>query len=207
MSRLRIASIVEGDGEVSALPELLRRVWTELLNGEYIDVLRPIRCKRDKLIRSHFNELPRMVELASKLLNAKRDATPELILVLIDAEDEFACQLGPILLKRGKECRPDFDVSCVIANHCYETWFAAASDSLIAHLDLTGDSQLPTDPEQADLRKSWVSKRIRRAKYSETVDQVRLTAAMDLSQCRANSRSFDKLCRELEDRLHSKPAG
>jgi hypothetical protein len=37
--------------------------------------------------------------------------------------------------------------------------------------------------------------------YAETVDQPRLTAAMDLQMCRERSKSFDKLCRELEKRL------
>jgi hypothetical protein len=71
----------------------------------------------------------------------------------------------------------------------------------------TNSESAPKDPEIDDLRKSWVSTRIRRAKYSETADQPRLTAVLDLSQCRANSPSFDKLCRELEARLHSPASG
>jgi len=38
-------------------------------------------------------------------------------------------------------------------------------------------------------------------RYAETIDQVRLTTAMDLNLCRSRSKSFDKLCRELEKRL------
>ena len=36
------------------------------------------------------------------------------------------------------------------------------------------------------------------AKYSESIDQAKLTAHMDLSLCRTRAPSFDKLCRELE---------
>lgn len=39
--------------------------------------------------------------------------------------------------------------------------------------------------------------------YSPPIDQPRLTAAMDLTMCRAGSRSYDKLCRELERRLRA----
>jgi hypothetical protein len=207
MNRLRIIPIVEGHGEEAALPILLRRIWTELLGGEFIDVMRPNRCKRDRLISSNHRELDRFVELSIRHLSVKRDATPELILVVVDAEDDLACQLGPTLLQRAQECRPDMDITCVVANRCYETWFAAAADSLRHELDLTSDTEFPSDPETQNLRKSWVERRIRRAKYSETSDQARLTAIMDLSQCRANSPSFDKLCRELEGRLHRGTVG
>jgi hypothetical protein len=205
MSRLRIASIVEGDGEVLALPILLRRIWSELLGGEHVEVLRPNRCKRDRLVNASYNELARFVELAVQQLSAKRDETPELILILVDAEDDLACQLGPSLLKRSQACRPDLEIRCVIANHCYETWFAAAADSLMTCGRLKSDAPVVSNPEDADLRKSWVKQHINRAKYSETADQPGLTAAMDLAQCREKSPSFDKLCRELEARLHTTP--
>lgn len=198
--------IVEGHGEVQALPILLRRIWLELLRGEFLDVLTPIRCKRDKLIDPLNDELSKAIHLAvGKAQNIHREPMGNLILVLFDAEDDLACELGPAVLKRANECRPDVDVASVVVNHCYETWFAASAESLVDHLDLTGDLTLPSDPENDDMRKAWVAKRIRRAKYSETVDQARLTAAMDLTQCRAKSRSFDKLCRELEARLHTRP--
>ena len=46
MSRIRIAPIVEGHGETEAIRPLLRRIWTELLGGEYADILKPIRRPR-----------------------------------------------------------------------------------------------------------------------------------------------------------------
>ena len=39
MSRLKVAAIVEGHGEVTALPILLRRIWYEIIQGEYIDIV------------------------------------------------------------------------------------------------------------------------------------------------------------------------
>ena len=124
-----------------------------------------------------------------------------MVLVLVDAEDDLACALGPDLLKRARICRPDADVACIIANRCYETWFVAAASSLSKYLDLTNDAVLPESPELTGQRKGWIAQRIRGTKYSETADMPRLTAAMDLNLCRSRSPSFDKLCRELEARL------
>ncbi len=200
MSRIQIAPIVEGDGEVAAIRILLQRIWTELLGGEHADVKRPILRKRDRLIREQFNELSDGIEFAVRML-AEEGSDPGLILVLVDAEDDMACELGPELLKRARNCRPDADVACVIANRCYETWFVAAASSLSKYLDLTNDPVLPENPELTAQRKDWIAQRIRGVKYSEPVDMPRLTAAMDLKLCRSRSPSFDKLCRELEARL------
>jgi len=62
LSRLRVAPIVEGHGEDLAVRILLRRLWTELLGGEHIEVLKPIRSSRTKLIQTP--ELERAVDLA-----------------------------------------------------------------------------------------------------------------------------------------------
>lgn len=202
MSRLRIAAVVEGHGENAAVPILLRRIWVELLGGEFVDVMRPIREKRDRLVADRFENLCNAVDLAvGKLRAAGADECPGLVLVLVDAEEARSCQLGPSLLEHAKACRPDVDLTCVVATPCFETWFIAAASSLAEHLDTSGDVTLPESPEQDGLGKGWIKQRIRRAKYSETVDMPRLTAAMDLKLCRSQSPSFDKLCRELEARL------
>ena len=202
MSRLRIIPIVEGFGEVEAARTLLKRVGEELLGGDFVDVLTPIRGKLNRLVADKFDDLCRYVELAvRKLKVAEGDDCSGLVLVLVDAEEAASCQLGPSLLARAKACRPDVDVTCVVATPCFETWFVASASSLAEHLDLGADASLPEAPEHARLGKGWIKQRIRRAKYSETVDMPRLTAAMDLKLCRERSPSFDKLCRELEARL------
>lgn len=199
MSRLRIVPIVEGHGENNAVRILLERIWYEFLQGEYLDVLKPIRGKRQKLVETR--ELGRAIDLAVLKLRETRTVEPEMILVLLDADSDLPCLLGPDLLEKGRIHRGDVDLSCVIANIEYETWFVAAAASLSEHLELSeGDEDL--DPESDRLGKAWIQQRIRRVKYSETVDQPSMTKAMDLALCRAKSPSFDKLCRELEARLN-----
>lgn len=199
MSRLRIAPIVEGHGEDNAIRILLERIWYELFGGQYLDVLKPIRSKRQKLVNEP-REFSRVIDLAALKLQENKTEDPEMILILLDADKDLPCVLGPDLLKKGRSHRGDVDLSCVIANVDYETWFVAAASSLSEHLDFS-ESESDLDPEAARLGKGWIKQRIRRVKYGETVDQPRLTRAMDLALCRAKSPSFDKLCRELEARL------
>ena len=199
MSRLRIAPIVEGHGEDHAVRILLQRVWTELLGGDYVEVLKPIRGSRFKLV--HPGELSRVLDLAVLRLRAAASAEPGMVLVLLDADEDPPCQLGPALLAIARAYRSDADVSCVIVKVEYETWFIAAAQSLSKYLDLSSDPVLPEDPETAGLGKAWVQRRFRGDRYSPTADQPSMTQAMDLAQCRLRSPSFDKLCRDLQARL------
>jgi hypothetical protein len=198
MNQLRVAAIVEGHGEYESIRALLTRIWSELLDGAQIEVLRPIRHKRHQLVREA--ELRRAVDLAAKKLLAylPEPAVPSLILVLLDADEDKPCQLAPTLLAWARAARSDMDIVCIVANVEYETWFIAAAESLSDYLDL--DSAIPDQPETARLGKGWIERRFRGTKYSETQDQPAMTAVMDLALCRARSPSFDKLCRELESR-------
>ncbi len=126
------------------------------------------------------------------------------ILILVDAEDNCAKlgPLGPLLLGRAQLARADMDIACVVANVMYETWFVAAAPSLGEYLEIASGESIPADPESARAGKGWIKQHMKRGHYSETADQPSLTVKMDLGLCRANSKSFDKLCRELEKRFH-----
>jgi hypothetical protein len=205
MSRLRVAPIVEGDGEVACVPILLKRIWYELPGGGYIDVLKPTRAKRDLLVKA--GEIEKSVHMASgKLGNPPESSDPALVLILIlsDADDDCPGALGPSLLDRARKvCPPEIDVARVPAKYEYETWFAAAAESLSVPLGLATDFRASEVPEESRLRKAWVIRhdRAQGKNHSETVDQSKMTCAMDLVLCRKRSPSFDKLCREFARRL------
>lgn len=197
MSRLRVAPIVEGHGEYESVRTLIERVWMELLHGEYVEVLRPIRQKRGRLVKPA--ELQKAVALAQMKLANSPSPDPSLVLLLIDADEDAPCLLGPQLLAEAKAAT-NARVSCVIANREYETWFVAAAESLRDYLDLP--DMAPQDPESLRLGKAWVEQYFQAGvKYSETQDQPAMTARMDLALCRRQSPSFDKFCRELEKLL------
>jgi hypothetical protein len=205
VSRISIAPIVEGQGDEAAVRLLLQRVWTELIGGDYADVVKPIRRSRGSLLRPDSLDLQKAIQFAHLKLTQQHHVSGGgggLILILIDAEDDCRLHgpLGPRLLRRAHAIRADLDISVVIANVMFETWFVAAADSLREYLDLPDSALLPHDPERDGLGKGWIKQRIKSAKYSETADQAALTASMDLRLCRARAPSFDKLCRELESR-------
>lgn len=207
MTSIVVCPIVEGHGEYEAARPLLQRVWTEIVGGQHAEVLRPIRVSRGKLLIEE--ELRKATELASgKLQQHPLEGARRLVLLLIDGEgDEPGCVLGPRLLSTVQRyAHEGISCSCVVADVMYETWFVAAAESLTAFLDLAGDSAVPSEPERNRLGKAWIKKRIRSAKYSETIDQPAMTAVMDLHACRSRSASFDKLCRELERMLAPPPA-
>lgn len=201
MSRLTVVPIVEGHGEVPSVRILLERIWYELLQGEFIEVLQPIRQPRGRLASNKEGALEKALNLAAGKLRARSGLQhPKLILILLDRNTDLPCQLAPSLLQIAHACRADQDVACVIANVEYETWFVAAAASLSEYLDLSKDASLPETPEKFGSGKAWIEQRFK-GRYSETVDQPRLTARMDLHACRSRSLSFDKLCRDLEARM------
>jgi hypothetical protein len=193
---------------VIAVRTLLERIWYEIISGEYVDVLSPVRRPRSKLLRRESqsnttildkDELIRAVGLAASKLRVKRStADAGLVLVLFDAETDCPKDLVPKMAESLSATAATVDCAIVFANVAFETWFVAAARSLREHLSLRLPDDDITDPERRRCSKKWIEDRFVGPKYSETVDQVRLTAKMDLRLCRERSPSFDKLCRELE---------
>jgi hypothetical protein len=199
VSHLHIAPIVEGHGECECIRILVERVWRELLGGQYVEVLKPIRSTRGRLVKPE--EVRRAVTIAlQKLENICSTDDMAAVLLLLDADEDCPAHLGPQLLACARNVNPKADVFCVLANVEYETWFVAAAESLGEYLDLSRDASIAENPEELRLAKAWVESRFKGTKYSETQDQPRMTSAMDLALCRRRSPSFDKLCRELAAR-------
>lgn len=206
MSGLRAVPVVEGHGEVAAVRILLDRIWRELIGGEYVDILQPVRVPRSKLLRhdggrpeARLNEaeLERAVTLAAhKLKQRQTPPLPSLIVILLDANSDCPKELASQIVTVARAHAGMYPVDCVLAKPEYETWFVAAAESLGKYLALS-PPPIPDDPESANCRKKWVADRFR-GTYSETADQPKLTAAMDLESCRERSRSFRKLCKILQ---------
>jgi len=186
-----LACIVEGDGEVEAVPLLIRRIARESYPDVAINVISPpIRIPRDKLVKA--DELERAVELAAR--QAGRGGA---ILVLIDSDDDCPAQVGPALLERAHAARTDFPIGVVLAKCEFEAWFLAAAESLRGRRGLRTDLVRPVDPEAIRDAKGWIRDRMPDGrKYRETLDQPAFSAVFDLSAARSSD-SFDKYYREV----------
>ena len=189
---VNLGCIVEGHGDTRAVPVLLRRLQQQANPSLYLNIPRPFRAGRYKLVKP--GELERIVELVARGLEP-----PRAILVLIDAEDDCPKELAPELLKRAQRARPDIPSGVVLAKHEFEAWFLAAIESLGGRRGLNDKLPAVPDPEAVGGAKGFLTRNMPGSRaYSETLDQPALAALFDLQLARQRSDSFDKCCREVE---------
>lgn len=184
-----VASIVEGDGEVDALPVLLRRIGAWLSPNMGIEISQPIRVRRDRFLNRDA-EFRRHL-----LLAAAKCGDSGWILILLDADDDCPSERGAQILQQARECVPHRRISVVLANREYEAWFLAAADSLHGTRGFSFDNPQDFEAERPRDAKGWMKHRMT-AGYNPITDQPAFSAIMDLQQVRQNSRSFRKLCSE-----------
>ena len=188
-----IVTIVEGPGEVSAVPILIRRIAAAVEPSLVPRVPKPIRVKRGRFLKE--NELERYVDLA-----ARQAGSDGRILILLDADDDCPAQRASEILKRATTVRSDRRLQVVLAQREYEAWFLAAADSIAGHRELGKDATAPTDPESVRDAKGWLTSRMPPGRaYRETRDQPALTMMFNLDQARRGARSFDKMWRTVVD--------
>lgn len=186
----RIVTIVEGHGEVEAVPILLRRIARRLAPGTGLDLPRPIRIPRNRVVRE--GELERAVALA-----ARRAEADGRILLLLDANGDCPARLAPRLLERAVAARFDRRIRVVLAKMEYEAWFLASVASLAGRGGLDEDATPPEDPEAVRGANAWLSNRMPSGRpYRETIHQASFSNAMDLDRARS-APSFDKLVRDV----------
>jgi len=209
---LYIANIVEGQTEQGCLERLLQRTWTELLGQtERLQVLEPFCGPRDKLIQSPGDLIMTIEQSLQKLYSkAKRDPDAiKLLLILLDAEGDCPATLAPQLFKLAREIAPPgVAISCVMPKRMLENWIVAGASTL------GGINNLPNPlPVRGlfELRSgaAWLDEQLRSVnktrKYKKVIDARDFINSMDLNECRTNSPSFDKLCREMEKCVPAAP--
>ena len=191
MTPIKVGCVVEGHGEVKALPVLLRRMGISIDPDVYLEIMPPIRRPRGSLV-SKQGELERAVELAA--LKARPHGG---VFVLLDSDDDCPAELAPKLLSRAQAAGIGLPVAVILPKREFEAWFLAAAESLRGKRGLPIDLEPPRDAEEIRGAKGWLRERMAGRTYSETIDQPALAALFDLNRARAAS-SFDKCYRELE---------
>jgi hypothetical protein len=187
---VKVGLVVEGHGEVQAVPILFRRIGSDIDPSANLQIMQPIRRPRDSLVNKP-DELKRAVELAA--LKARPRGG---VFVLLDSDDDCPAELAPSLLDQAKSAGMGLPVSVILPQKEFEGWFLVAAESLRGKRGLPLDLAPPRDPEQIRAAKGWLRERMPGRVYSETIDQPALAAIFDLNQARA-AKSFDKCYREL----------
>lgn len=182
-----IAAIVEGEGEVRALPKLLYR-----LAGD-IGVMNLRVPTPDRISRGRLTSLGG-IETA---ITATTKRIPNVggLLVLLDADDDCPADLGPRLLARARAARSDKKIAVVLANREFEAWYMAAASSLAGKYGFPEALKVPDTPEKPRDCKGWIKHA--RGSYEPPVDQAPLASIFDMKMARERSDSFDKFYRDV----------
>jgi hypothetical protein len=88
-----LVPIVEGHGEVEALPALLHRIAEIVSPGLALKVNHPIRVKSGSFLRDSVY-FDKQIVLAS----AKAAQSGGVVMILLDCEDDCPARVGPLLL-------------------------------------------------------------------------------------------------------------
>ncbi len=196
--------IVEGDGEVAALPLLLRRLLYDVYQIYDVNIARPKNARGCGNLTAP-DQIERFVAYAS--LEPECDG----ILVLIDNDavrgliegnvlnEDCAPALAHYLAERIQAMHLAKPVAVVVARWEYEAWFLASLETVGAVVGVSKGTAFEGDVEAERNAKGWIGRRLPPGqKYSETRDQVRMTACLDLELAAQRSRSFRRLKHALE---------
>lgn len=178
-----IATIVEGHGEVGAVPPLLRSIAGKICGRWDIDVPQPFRLDSGKMSKP--DELEKAVRFQAARVGRGG------IIVLRDGDDADC----PVEL--ATEIAPDpsivpVPVHVVIAHREFEAWFLAGLESLRAHRAIRDDAVAPAKPERRRDAKALLEQSMTEA-YRETRHQPAFAALLDPAAAFIASRSFRRL--------------
>ena len=186
-----LVPIVEGQGEVQAVPNLLHRIASALNPGVVVRVNPPIRVKASSFLRDD-DYFRRQILLAG----AKAAQSQGHVLILLDCEDDCPATLGPDLLRRAQAVRSDVSMLVCLIHREYETWFITAATSLRGCCGLAANLTPPADPTAVRGAKEWLSRHMS-IPYDPIVHQLDLTRMFDLQQAQSNP-SFQRLFHKLQ---------
>ena len=182
---VNIGCIVEGKGEVEAVPVLIRRVAAIHFPELMTVIPTPIRISRNKIFKA--GQLERAVGIAVQSIGRQGA-----IFIILDSDDSCPAELGPTLLYRVSQVFRNMPIAVVFAKHEFEAWFLAAAESLRGKRGLKNDINPPNNPEAIRGAKEWLRQRMQSGNtYRSKRYQPALAALFDITQAR-HADSFDK---------------
>ena len=194
-----IIAIVEGDGELEAVPALLRRILWERLHRFDIS------AKKPKAAGGKPNLLKRFEMFLQYALLESCDA----ILVLVDADEECPLEQVPNLAVRAAALNLNVPVAIVYARSEYETWFICSlsectGEPIRARLGIPASVNAPQNVEDVRAAKGWLEHHMPIDRgYKETEDQAPLTHHIDLDLTHSRSRSFRRFCHAVDELVYA----
>jgi hypothetical protein len=178
-----IALVVEGPGDKEAVPTLLRDHLYGL--GQFdVGIGNPLAAKgRDKLLAE--DKLEAFVKQAGRVPGACG------VLVVFDAENDAACEVGPGALARASVAT-HLPVRVCVAIQMFENWIAASAESVFGLAE-------PLVDAEGKGATGLIRDALHPTKYVKTVYQARLTSRIDHSVASARCPSLARLFRCVDE--------
>lgn len=191
---MKLYPIVEGHGEIKAVPVLLRRLLHDHALCFGVGVGTPLRRTQSQLRREA--DVQQIVRIA------RCQADCAAVLLLFDGEDDCPVDLAHKVRGWAQAAAGEIPCEVVIAYREYETWFLAAVESIRGECHIAIDAAAPANPEtKRDAKGALEAFMPRGASYAETIHQEKLSALFDLSLAHQRNRSFRKLTKAVADLL------
>jgi hypothetical protein len=186
----RLVCIVEGEGEVNAIPNLCVRVLAHLgIDGWVVDP-EPIRRKRSALVDARLPKPRRPCRedevLKAMMLALRRPRPANAVLLLCDEDEDCAAVWGPDATRIMNRLGAGI---AVMAVHEYESWL------LLNRSDEELQAAGVAVPITGRGAKNTMRKLV--PDYSPTVHQLQETRRINIAFLRERSPSFDKLVRSI----------
>lgn len=198
----RIVPIVEGDGEVEAVPLLLRRLFHDTKSRYEFEILRAKNANgRGNLTKD--GGIEKFLKYAQLETNVAG------IMVFLDADEDCAKDIALNIAGRAKELHMGVPVTVICPAHEYEAWFLASLDTISGvrikgREGINSGTSYAGEVEEVRSVKGWLSRNMPEGRaYRETEDQVALTQLLDFALVHERSRSFRRLEHAIDEILNA----
>ena len=201
----KIIPIVEGPGDVTAVPALLWKLLTEM--GRYDIQIGPPQNAHGCGNLTISGGIEKFVQNAW----TKHDCGA--VLILVDADEQCALQMATDFSRRIIEIGVRFPVVVVVAKCEYEAWLLASLETVSGaklgeRQGLPANLSYEEDVENRVGVKGWLTRQLPEGRiYKEALDQEPMTRLIDLDRARDRSRSFRRLCHALEQAVNAIDTG
>lgn len=186
---VRIASVVEGHGEVQALPVLLRRIADE--RGVFDrDIRTPHRIGR-----------PHMTgQKVASAVRIQRAVVGDdgIVIVLYDSDDDDPATA--VATTREHLAESSCEALVLVAVREYEAWLLAGIESLRGTASIAEDASFLGDPESPRNPAGKLEEQMTES-YKKTLHQARFTGRLDLEKASERSPSLRTFITEFTEAL------
>jgi hypothetical protein len=187
----KLLLVVEGEGDVSATPVLLRRILAEYFQKYDCEIITQRRRDLAHLRANDWSNFKRYFAVAHA------EGCP--IIWLLDCDDDCPLLLLRELYKLIALLNLRVPMAFVFWVKEYEAIFLYDLDSLIEKLEIGAIEQPIMVPEKKRGVKEWISSQLPDGyTYRETMDQEAITAVLNLKKIEEQYKSFGHLVRVVE---------